>query len=193
MKVFWFDTETSGLNPSKHGIIQIAGIIEIDGEEVEQVALYSNCATKQIDSKALEVNGYTLKQIADFPSESALYHHLHALFSRYIDPYDKTDKLVAGGYNVSFDLQFLRQLWYENNDKFFGSFFAFGTLDPSSIFRYLQWLGIITDYDYSLRLTDIATYFGISTDNAHDALADIIMTRKIMNNLTTLLKEIPHA
>ena len=30
-KVLWLDIETTGLDPERHGIVQIAGIIEIDG------------------------------------------------------------------------------------------------------------------------------------------------------------------
>ena len=35
MKVLWMDCETSGVDPVRHEILQIAGIIEIEGKEVE--------------------------------------------------------------------------------------------------------------------------------------------------------------
>ena len=30
-KIAWIDTETTGLNPKEHALIQLSGIIEIDG------------------------------------------------------------------------------------------------------------------------------------------------------------------
>ena len=35
-KLLYFDTETTGLDPVRNGIIQIAGIIVIDGEVKEE-------------------------------------------------------------------------------------------------------------------------------------------------------------
>lgn len=36
MKIVFFDLETTGTNPGKHGIHQISGEIVIDGQTVEQ-------------------------------------------------------------------------------------------------------------------------------------------------------------
>jgi len=189
MKVFWFDTETSGTDPKRNGIIQLAGIMEVDGEEVERIVLYGDCADKEVEQKALEINGFKSEQLLGFPSKVTMYHHLHAFFARHVNPFDKGDKMIAGGYNVDFDVRFLRQLWYECGDRYFGSFFAFGTLDPAALFRYMQWRGIIVDYNNKLRLTDLAEYLGIETAGAHDAMVDIEMTMKVMHSLTVILKE----
>ena len=36
MKELFFDLETTGTNPGKHGIHQISGLIRIDGKELEK-------------------------------------------------------------------------------------------------------------------------------------------------------------
>ena len=189
MKVFYFDTETSGVNANENGIIQLAYLLEVDGAIEAEGELFSNCAGKEINEKALEVNRYTRDTVADFPPPSDMYRKLHALFNKHVNAYDRTDKMIAGGYNVDFDLRFLRRLWFDNGDKFFGSFFAFGTLDPGPLFRYLQWRGLIPFEDAKMTLTDIATYFAIDTTNAHDALVDIKMTRNILLKINTLLRQ----
>lgn len=187
MKIFWFDTETSGLSPVKNGIISLSYMIEIDGTVTETGNLYFNCRGKQIEESALSVNGFTREQIEGFPDPENMYRELNTLFSRYISKFDKNDKFTAAGYNVGFDVDFLRQLWSENGDKYFGSWFAFGVIDPSQIIRFLQYCG----YSFPVRakLTDIASSLGIGTDNAHDASADIGMTREVVQVLKKYIKQ----
>jgi DNA polymerase III subunit epsilon len=189
MKVFYFDTETSGVNDRENGIIQLAYMLEIDGTIEKEGELFSNCEGKQITERALEINRYTPDMIKGFPPPSDMYKKLHALFNKYVNAYDRTDKMIAAGYNADFDLRFLRRLWFDNGDKFFGSFFAFGILDPGPLFRYLQWKNIIPFEDAKMTLTDIATYFAIDTTDAHDALADIKMTREILLKIDKLIRK----
>ena len=40
MKILWLDTETTGLNTDKCDLIQLAGIVIIDGEEKERFNFY---------------------------------------------------------------------------------------------------------------------------------------------------------
>lgn len=189
MKVFWFDTETSGTNPHKHGIVQLAYIIEIDGRVEDQSTLYANCNTKEVTERALEITGFSAEQIAEWPSPKKMYSTLIKTFDRFIDKFDKQDKFIAGGYNVQFDLDFLRQLWFESGDKYFGSYFAYGPIDPAVLFRFLQWQTLYAkDYtSMKLTLSDLAEYLGIPHEGAHDAAFDIKMTREVTKRLADIL------
>lgn len=171
MKVFWFDCETSGLDEKKHGIISLAYCVEIDGEIKEKGELFSNCEGKEIDDRALEINCFTRERIATFPSPHMMYLELTRIFGRYIDRYNKQDKFIAGGYNVQFDMKFLRQLW---EDDYFWSWFAFGVIDPSQILRFLEYAK--GTRQAGGKLTEVAQSLGIEVENAHDALADIETT-----------------
>ena len=42
MNILWVDVETTGLDRHRHGIIQIAGMVEVDGEVVETFDLRMN-------------------------------------------------------------------------------------------------------------------------------------------------------
>lgn len=39
-KIIYLDTETTGLDKEKNDVIQVAGIIEIDGKEVERFNIF---------------------------------------------------------------------------------------------------------------------------------------------------------
>ena len=41
MKNLWIDLETTGLDVKKHGVVQIAGIVEIDGEIQESFNFFT--------------------------------------------------------------------------------------------------------------------------------------------------------
>jgi DNA polymerase-3 subunit epsilon len=174
VKIFWFDTETSGLDEKENGIISLAYKVEIDGNIEEEGELFSNCAEKLIEGSALAINGFTLAQMSAFPTASAMYQELINVFSRYINRYDKNDKLIAGGYNVQFDMRFLRQLWLDNGDKYFGSWFAYGVIDPSQVLRFLEYAK--GSANIGGKLVDVAVHYGVDVENAHDAMADINMT-----------------
>lgn len=187
MKVFWMDVETGGVDEKKNPILQLAYIIEIDKKRVASGKLHSRgfkgC---EIHPRALEVNGLTMEQIADFPVESELYRELQRVLSQFVNKFNKDDKYVIGGYNVAFDVGFLRELWLRQQDKYFGSWFAFQFIDPASIVRFVQYSGAMNEFA-RMRLVDLATYFGVVREDAHDALADIEMTINVVNQMVGLL------
>lgn len=183
-KVLWFDTETSGLSPIRHGIIQIAGLIEIDNEIVDEFELTADPVKghKELDGRALEINQYTAKEIITFGHPSTMKAQLHKIFDRWVDKFDKADKFIAAGYNVSFDVDFLRALWKSTGDNYFGSYVGYAQLDPISLVTSFIYRGIMKPLpDY--KLTTVAEHLGIDTTDAHDALADIKMTREVMRTL----------
>lgn len=176
MKIFWFDVETGGLDPLKNPIIQLAYVVEIDGVERESGQITSSgfegCT---LEDKALEVNGYTRDQIAEYSTEREMYGRLTKVFEKYVNRFDKNDKFIAAGYNVQFDMKFLREVWNRCGDKYFGSWFFFSAIDPSAIVPFLQYAEVLPELP-RLRLIDVAEFFKVSREGAHDAFEDIRMT-----------------
>lgn len=187
MKVFWFDVETGGLDEKKNPILQLAYVIEIDGQRMAfgefKSKGFKGC---EINDKALAVNGLTLFQVSTYPPEIEMFDGLIGVLSAYVDRYDKTDKFVLAGYNVRFDERFLRALWERHGDKYFGAWFAFNTIDPSNVVRFMQYAGKIPELA-QMRLTDVAKLLEVEQPNAHDALVDIEMTIAVNNKLKELL------
>ena len=188
MKVFWLDLETGGLDPQKNPILQLAYIIEIDGERARSGKLnsrgFDGC---EVDPKALVVNGLEWDKVLLDASESELYRMLINVLSSYVNCYDKKDKFVIGGYNVSFDVGFLRAMFKRQSDKYFGAWFAFQFIDPSSIVRFVQYAGAMDEFA-RMKLVDLAKHFEVDRPDAHDALADIEMTIDVVNKMKELLQ-----
>ncbi len=130
MKMCYIDTETTGLDAKRHGIIQIAAIMEIDGEVVDRINLDirpSSCCA--CDAKALEISGKTLEEIKGFPHEADQFREFCAWLGKYVEKFDKTDKAFFCGYNSPFDVEFMRAFFERNGDKYFGSWFWSGSID----------------------------------------------------------------
>ena len=191
MKVCWLDLETSGLDPARHGIISLAYQVEIDGHTAASGSLFSNCEGKEIEDSALKVNDYTREQIAKHPDPEWMYDGLRELFERFVDKFDRDDKFYAGGYNVaSFDMPFLRQLWKDNGDAYFGSWFYYGAIDPGALLPVLKYAGVELPYMPSSKLTDVARALGAPSallDHAHDSQADLTLTRFVTARLVGLI------
>jgi len=111
MKIFWFDTETTGLDPHRCGIHQISGLVEINGSIAEEFNLHLNPLPCTVEPRALAVSGKTEKVMEDSPPFTEGYKTLKKIFERYIDKFDKEDKFFVGGYNVRFDIDFLAVAW----------------------------------------------------------------------------------
>ena len=85
-KVLWIDLETTGTNPAIHGIIQLAAIVEIDGEIVEEADLKMRpLMDKEITDEALEMQGVTKDDLSDYPAQDLQYTAFEALLERLCD------------------------------------------------------------------------------------------------------------
>lgn len=181
MKVIHFDTETTGLDPVKNDIIQIAGIIEIDGvvkEEFDfriQPVSYAN-----ISHEALAVHGVTVEQMLTYMKPAEGYQKIIQIFGKYVNKWDKADKFTPAGQNVSFDIDFLKQFFLKNNDKYYGSWMNWDVIDLRYLATALKYAGAIDPVNF--KLETIARLFGYEF-NAHNALDDIRMTRILIHRL----------
>lgn len=184
-KVLYFDIETTGKSPFKNDIIQIGGIVEIEGEVKEEFNLkIKPIDPNNIDDEALQVNKITREMLNgdDYDLPRTGYSKLIKIFEKYIAKFDKTDKFIPCGYSVSFDLSFVDQFFKKNGDNYFGSFVDRKmTKDPLPVLRYLKSIGCPTMSKIdSVTLVNVCKELGISLENAHDALSDIRATRELV-------------
>ena len=135
---FWFDTETTGVNPETCAMIQLGGLIEIGGRIKDKINIRMRpFFGAEIRTKALTVNKTTRDQIDAYPPWEEGFEKLEKTLGKHIDMYDPTDKLVIAGYNVDFDINFLRKYFdYYHGDKtnmkfisYFGSWFFWPSID----------------------------------------------------------------
>lgn len=186
MKAFFFDLETTGVDHWRHGIHQISGCIEIDGEIKEGFNYKVRPHGKaKIEEDALRVGGVTVEQIGKYPGMIQVYEDLVDVLANYVDKFSKTDKFHTIGYNnASFDNQFLREFFKQNGDRYFGSWFWSAPIDVMVLAA-----EHLKEDRYNMKdfkLDTVARQFGIDVKdtNLHDAAYDIYLTREIYNKIT---------
>lgn len=178
MKILWLDTETTGLDCNKNDIVQISGIVIINGKEQERFNLYSRPTNfDNISQEALEKNNMTIEKLKQLPEPNETFNKFKSVLAKYVNQYDINDKFYLAGQNVKFDLDFLKKFFLKNNDNFFGSWFYYYTIDLMSLAIILHTAGLITFKNF--KLETIAKELDIECDkNLHDASVDIDLARK---------------
>lgn len=181
MKVLYFDCETTGTDAKLNDIVQLSGIIEVNGEVKEEFNF--RCQPMNFDSvspEALEVTGLTMEDLKSYEPASVMYKKLVNLMAKYVNKFDKTDKFYPAGYNVSFDLQFLAEFFAKQGDKYFGSWCNWKAIDGLPIMRFLEFTEALKPENH--KLGTICAHYGIEIQ-AHDALSDIRATREVLQVL----------
>ena len=194
VKKFYWDVETGGLNPAKDPILQFAAIIEINDIEVERINWFilpeggwESCA-----KEALAINCMDKLYKEDpskFITQEQFYKDLIKLLSRYVNKFDTKDKLYMVGYNShAFDAQFLRKLFTDNGNSFFGSYFWNPNVDVMLI-AMAACIGQRHNLP-NFKLGTVAKSLGIVIDEErlHDGLYDVEVTRDLFKILSDELK-----
>lgn len=185
-KILWFDTETTGLDPISCGIIQLAGIIEMDGV-IKQTFNYfmSPLPGDKIFDEALSVHGYDKEQILKFVNPHSTKQVFCDLLSVHCNKFDRNDKFYPAGYNCRFDIEFLSNWFNKQGDKYLGSFVDRRMwLDPLAMVNLLSLDGKLKLVNH--KLETVAKHFGVEL-NAHDALSDIKATRELFYILKKMM------
>jgi DNA polymerase-3 subunit epsilon len=188
VKILWFDIETTGLDPKRHAIIELAYKVDLDGQVVAEGTLTANADGREIDDTALKVNGRTREWIAAQPSQRELYTRLLAVLDKHVDRYKPGDKFHPGGYNLKFDVEFLWELWKAQEDKYLGSYFFFGRLDPAELIGWLKWTGKLPGFPPKATLVDVARYLGLDVAGAHGGLVDVNLAREVALRMRAVLQ-----
>ena len=171
MKLFFVDVETTGLDPRRHGIHQIAGILKCPPRPVRFDYRVRPFPRDEIDESALEVSGIRREELASYPDPATVYQRLRGLLDQRVDRYNPRDKFFFVGYNTRFDYEFLRRFWEKNGDKYFGSYFWAPPLDLMTIAAFV--LGAKRAELPDFKLPTVAKAIGLPLTKAHDAAQDV--------------------
>lgn len=189
MKYCFIDTETTGTDPKKHGLIQMAGRIAVDGKIVETFDIRAKPFEGDIiDTEAMEINKVTYEMLATYPSPREAYEMFVRVMNRHCDKYRRTDKYFFVGYNGDFDADHVRSFLEKNGDNYFGSFFWYPVLDVAKLagIRLLDRRHQMINF----KLFTVAQFLGISVDDTktHEAGYDVDLMMRIFTKLT---KDLP--
>ena len=179
-KILRIDTETTGLNPAKHGLRELAYILVIDGQVVNKDVLQIDTRTYkthvEIDDKALELSNVTIEDFDNFDDSAYAFDKFSTLLE-YVDKEDKNDYFTLAGFNVKFDNDFLREWFYDNDaGTEFKNYFHYKVIDVFPLVITLKHLGFINTKNDKLKT--VCEHFNIPID-AHNALSDIEATKNL--------------
>lgn len=161
-KLVFLDTETTGLDPRIHEILEIC-LMGIDGE----VLFYSKIKPQRIETahpKALEINGYSEEDWAGAPT-----------FDQVAEEIAKHLKwAVMAGHNISFDLGFIKAEIERANPELLKGL-GYHLVDTVTLaYEQLCSCGL-----ESLSLKNVCEFLGVGLSNAHTATADTEACRRV--------------
>ena len=157
-----FDLETTGLNPQKDYITEIAACRFVDGEMQDQYTTLINPGIP-IPINIVEITGITDYMVKDAPTIEEVLPELMEFIGH--------SPLV--GHNIDFDYTFLNNNCCIN-DILFPDLEMYDTLSLARTFIY---------FHNSFSLTSLCDYYNVSIENAHRASSDAMATGMIFKHL----------
>jgi len=116
-----FDVETSGLVPGQHQLLSIGAVLfEGSAEFYQEACVPEEFRTEEhINAEALEYNGFAMQDITDpdKPSPQTMAHNF-VQWCRELGIHGKS--LHLGGWNVHFDINFLKANLHDETNWPFG-------------------------------------------------------------------------
>lgn len=178
----WLDTETTGLDPVRNDVIQLAAIAVVNGKE-NVVTFNQFCQPHDwnyIDDEALKINHTTREQLAK--------EQMPAVMVRNFIIWAKTFgvKFTLAGYNADFDRNFLSNLFKKANaEREFNEIF---NADIRDLYKRVKGLKAQLA-THNLKLGTLCEHFKIQI-KAHDALSDIGATIKLDKIISEMLGDV---
>jgi DNA polymerase-3 subunit epsilon len=189
-KILYLDTETTGLDPEKNDIIQIGGLIEVNGKVVDNFEMYGRPRRPEfITPESVKVHKIKVETMMKFPRQEQMFDKFYKKINRYTSGFNRQDRILIVGYNVQFDIDFLRKFFNRGLEELghdikkinFGNFFYNGGVDPLPVLRYLAATGRMP-MPKSFKQSTVAKMLGVKY-RSHHARYDIEVTRQLMKYL----------
>lgn len=187
-KFLILDTETTGVDKKLNDPVQIAGIFRCEGSPNN--GLEFNITSRPINentisSDALKVTGLTKEKIMNYQPAVYAYKEFTSIVKKFVNPYDRNDKIFIIGYNSRFDTDMLREWFAKLGDKYYGSLFYPYTKDLYQTATDMFMLGML-DGIQNLKLETVYQFIFKEEFDAHDAMADVKATLRLYEHFRTL-------
>lgn len=190
--IIWLDTETTGLSPDKHGIIEAGIIIDIDGIVKNRTRVQMKPTGRVADDSALNINGFTRDQIRNLEPWENIYIPLMDHIKSAAIGAKFEGQFILAGQNVQFDNRFMVSwekfcgIESENNWSKLVNQDPDSFIDTKKMFDELKSRGFV-DRSISSKLGSICDYFEVDLKNAHSAMGDISATREVYYKMREML------
>lgn len=186
IKRIFLDTETTGVNRLTCGVWQIGGIIDC-GKRIEEFQFECDIFDEdEVDEKALQMNNLSKEILAGKPDPIDAIQRFQQMLARYIDKFDRTDKLYFINFGAEFDAEVIRQWFLKCGDDYYGSWFWHPPIDVMVLaMQYLTKTGQRSAIR-SFSLESVAMHFNIPIEASklHGALYDAHVARALYYKVT---------
>lgn len=164
-----FDLETTGISRVYDEVVEISAVKVRGGKVVDEFSTLVNPG-RHIPSGASQVNGITDQMVAYAPR-----------FVKVLQEFlDFTEGYPLVGHNIaSFDMKFICR----DAEKYYGSVPVNDYIDTLHLAR--KHLPNLSHH----KLTDLASYYGLTTDGAHRALNDCRMNQQVYECMVKEMRE----
>lgn len=189
MRFLWIDTETTGTDPEKHAIIELAAIFIVDGKENGERDFFMNPLNETFlfNEESAAINGYSEEKIKSFTAENKIAPNIISFFDECFRNYrsdgTENEKCRFAGYNAGFDYSMVKALLERHGAKM-EDYFC-GIVDVYAQAKKARAMGILSGLP-NLKLTTITKSLAIAHENAHTALDDVRATREVAMKLHKL-------
>tara|TARA_Y100001938_G_scaffold84808_1_gene116445 strand:+ start:862 stop:1449 length:588 start_codon:yes stop_codon:yes gene_type:complete len=176
------DTETGGLSPAKHSLLEVSGILWRPGKLIKPVF---DCYVKEDEiitvPRAMEINQIDLNVVRErgkSPKEAIKYIK-HALDEE-LGTNRRPVKILA--HNASFDYGFLKRLYNLAGERINKDFYG-RTIDTASILEFLMIVDHIKGDRASADVLFESTNNQLKEEERHRSYYDALATAKSMETL----------
>lgn len=193
MKFLWIDTETTGLDETKHRPFEIAIIFVNNRKEPDGRISHLECERDfffnplkegiEVSSEALNITGYTEDKIRSLKPAAEVVPVIAEFLKDSITQF-KTgpeEKSFLCGYNIGFDYKMIKALFSDYGFNF-DDYILNHQMDVFSQVKAAGDMRLIP-YLPNRKLGTVAEYLHVNLDHAHNALADIKATKEVSKSL----------
>lgn len=169
----WLDCETTNTDPNAGFAFQYAYFGEENGNILftnELKMRPRNIEKFELNPLAFQINKIDPEMLFTYELEESMLVKLQA------DLRPFSGRFCVCGYNVGFDIEFLKATLFRNKLNYF-DYFQYIHYDVMQLVR-----GLVVNNKINvpnIKLATIAEYFKLSFEKEHDAMADILVTKQI--------------
>lgn len=181
-KILFIDTETGGIDPANNSLLSLALVVWKGSEIGESKEILINDGVLNVTAKALEINGIDLDEHKKKAVTPAIAIEEFDNFLK--EHFQDDEKIMLGGHNITFDVNFLNTFLTRNGYSF-QKRFSHRFVDTATILFYLYLTGKIKRKIISSQ--EAFEYFGITVEGRHTALGDVLATTELFSKLISIL------
>jgi len=187
------DTETTGLNPTKHGLIELAAVAMDKKFAIIDQYCIDVCPPKDtpVEPKSLKINGFTLDRIAN----GSTYQETAETFLHFIEKnFDQKPTLI--GQFLPFDYTVLDNLFTSTKTEDWAAkiFMSNKFIDTKALSMALNLRAEIKGVNLPFPSTSLNNpgglkdLFKIEGLQAHSAMGDVLATREVFIRLMEIIE-----